>query len=321
MKRPQKPKKLSRPKRQHTVPIMYQRRFALNPHVQYPNVHVLNLKSMKWTKRSVRNTAVRKHYYTVSTVDKLNPYIIEEWLSSIEGGAAYIFDKKIDKHKSLGKSERLLLSAFISTLRLRSPFIRQKLDEYTSQVAGRIASMMYKKARKDERYFDRLIKQCEKDTGYDLSGLSPEDFNPDDYELGATQEYLIGLSFTHVIEMAGVLANMHWTIFSAPKDSIFITSDNPYFEINPNSRSIYDRAGLLNKSIEITVPISKQQCLLASWKKRKGSMFQATNKGVVDEINKRTINGAHELIIASTNKVANNPALSQCLAKKCMRTK
>lgn len=288
-------------RRHHILPVMYQRRFSTNPDAKIPQVDVFDMKKGIWRTQSVLNTAVQRDYYSIKKGNTgLSSDDVEKWLGQIESESATIFTKKFDKQKSIGPDEKEIIGLFVSTLRMRNPFIREKLGNFVGNVAEKIAFMIHQQSVRDPSYFQAMLKEFKNDTGEDVSTLTPESLDPKSFIIKAVDEPLIGLSFSHVVKTAFILSKMHWTIFQAPNGMRFLTSDNPYFEINPLSKSFSDRGGLFNPKIEITLPLSSNQFLFISHQKTTGGMYRFANKRQWEVLNQRVIMSSQNLIITSS---------------------
>ncbi|WP_456666436.1 DUF4238 domain-containing protein [Bradyrhizobium sp. USDA 3240] len=67
---------------------------------------------------------------------------------------------------------------------------------------------------------------------------------------------------------------MKWSLAEAQAGLTFITSDNPVArEVDPKTRhpALGDH-GFLNKTAEITCPISPSRCLILTWTNKRPSM-------------------------------------------------
>gem|GEM_PF-1296879 len=298
-----------RSRRHHFLPQMYLNRFSANPTAKTPQVEVFDMNKGEWRTQALHNTAVRRDYYSV-TVPKgrtdLSPDEMEKWLGQIESESAQILTNKIDRQKSLGKDERLILGLFIATLRMRNPFTRERIGEFISKIGEQIAAMIYHRSIKDADYFRQMTEKLQRDTGEDFSDMTPEVLNPTKYDVKADDEYVMGLSFTHVLKIARILATMQWVVYRAPDGARFLSCDNPYFEINPLSRSFYDRAGLFNPNIEVTLPLSSTQFLFISHQKTKGGMYRLATPQQWKTLNYRVFLSMRDFIVTHSRDFTPN---------------
>jgi uncharacterized protein DUF4238 len=89
--------------------------------------------------------------------------------------------------------------------------------------------------------------------------------DPSEHEVIMPQERTLS-----ALKMADTLAplffDMHWSTIRA-KQGFFITSDNPVVrEVDPSSRHpFYGNGGFMNKTVEVTFPLSREILLLMSW--------------------------------------------------------
>ena len=108
-------------KRQHYIPQMYLRPFAVNG-----KIRVIDLDGGKREyKTSVGNVAVEGHFYNVNVEDlRLST---EDWLAELEGAAVPVLNKLIENPPSilsLSLEEELITSRFITALRFSHQLFR-----------------------------------------------------------------------------------------------------------------------------------------------------------------------------------------------------
>jgi hypothetical protein len=101
-----------------------------------------------------------------------------------------------------------------------------------------------------------------------------------------------------------VLMKMHKSVLVHYDDLGFITSDGPSVWYDPTAyrRHPFERpVGLSNPHIEITLPISPQQCLLFThaWS---GSLYKDIPGRAVDELNRRHVFHAPSTLVACRNE-------------------
>ncbi len=109
----------------------------------------------------------------------------------------------------------------------------------------------------DEELFSKCVTSIEEKTEILLTQEEKTIFLHDlkNKEFSINQEYLCLRSFN--FELLDLLTtsffNMTWTVLQAPKDSFFITSDNPLV--------IQTKRGLVDPDLQISLPLSPEYCL------------------------------------------------------------
>jgi hypothetical protein len=310
------------PIRQHFLPQFYLEGFVIRPVSDPPKFWFFNFRDQKWHVRTPINTAVRKHYYTLKDQDESKNYYVEKYLSDLEGKVKDLLDRKIRKNLRPKTCEHIAtLAVFVSITRTRVPFYRDKIEDFNIEIVEQMMSMMRHRAKTDPNYLKQLERDYERDMGekLGLDQINPDNFmNTDKFKIRMNQNWLIGLSLSHIDKMSQILCDMKWTVYRTTPDAPFITCDNPYFEINPKSTSVWDRSGLLNKDIEIILPLDSQYCFFASWKKAP-QWFSTASLGLVAEINLRIMLGAREFIISSSQDFQSSKKLQEIATRAHQR--
>jgi hypothetical protein len=101
-----------------------------------------------------------------------------------------------------------------------------------------------------------------------------------------------------VATTAPIIFDMKWAFMVRPKDSDpFITSDSPCTLDNPSlpPRSFY-RPGLIQKNIEVCIPLSPDLALLCGWQMDQDWGYLPSTAGEVAEINRRIMRRSETLV-------------------------
>jgi len=94
--------------------------------------------------------------------------------------------------------------------------------------------------------------------------------------------------------MVEALKMMTWHIFKAPAGHALLTGDNPVF---------YDMGfGLASSFADVSLPLSTDLALVASWWKLTDQQFAEVAPAVVEEINRRTIHSASKHLYFSKSE-------------------
>lgn len=110
----------------------------------------------------------------------------------------------------------------------------------------------------------------------------------------------------HGIELGLVIERMHWIILCATDQFKFLTSDNPLFFTDPrrDAQSPYRGVGLMNATVEVTFPLSRELALFASWNRSHPEGFLQANNNLVKRVNRGTALSAQRFVYASERSIA-----------------
>lgn len=207
------------------------------------------------------NTAIEKDYYTFIDNKGEKNKSIEKILADIEGRVVPVCDK-ISKQENLSDEDKGILSLFLAFFIYRVP----EFQKLSNEIAHKISEFTMKNLISSKEQAAKWIKNYEKDTGKKLD-VTPEYFfeyaqNPQ-FEItidkNTTLKQMLELSYKNT----NWFFNMDWEIFRAPKNTSFITTDNPFVLLPPKGFPIGIRGyGLRTKGVKKIIPISKEQCIL-----------------------------------------------------------
>lgn len=224
-------------KRCHTNPELLLRKFSRD------GVAVLtwNFDQAKIIPQSIKDTCVRKRFYTYLDNDGIERYGPENILALIEDGMGVIINKLINGD-NITSLERSRFSDFLITLYKRSPKnlirLRNGMDQ-TSNEMLKILAENFKKDISTEEY--EAIKSGEMYVKHDKAHVFP---------------IMLDLSSSPFIY------NCHWQIFISAKNKSFITSDNPFIlHIKPSRIPPHGGVGLFTPFTEKYIPLSSKACL------------------------------------------------------------
>jgi hypothetical protein len=122
----------------------------------------------------------------------------------------------------------------------------------------------------DPRAFEALTRRVEQEKGEPIDPKIKEEIrrqmlDPSGYELAISKERTLSALIASD-KLTPLLFKMKWSLVVAG-DGFFITNDNPLVrEVDPKTRhAIYGDHGFLNKTAEVTFPLSPRIVLLLSW--------------------------------------------------------
>lgn len=288
---------MGKKQRHHFIPRFYLEGFV-DPHNK-PYVWTYEKGNIDIIKASPADIAVQKHYYSFTTEEgSKDSESFEDLFATIESNVAPLVSK-LEQQKGLGEDEKKLFSYFLAFMMTRVPNFRNDIEESNSDVVKRIAMWM----AGDSKCFEAMIENYEKDTGEDIGIPINElrEFVLDDsrYSIKTNPEFSLFIILELSKSFARVFYKMNWLFLMATDENKFLTSDNPlyYFDPTYDPKSPFG-VGLINKNIQVTIPISNRLAILAGWNFKKDNYFKA-NGLLVRGINKRTIISALRYVYAS----------------------
>ena len=256
---------------QHYIPQFYLREFTdpETPASYEPYVWMYEHESKKWKNKSPKKIASKPDFYTFVDQEGKKHDEIEKGLSIVEGKTASIYRDKIYTRQCLTNQERAVIAEFVTFMMIRVPSFHNRVDSSTSEMAIRMMEM-YKVRPEAAKKFK---EEYERDIGKKL----PEEFDeswldPARYKINAIKSFILKMMIS-LSEIAKIIFTMSWTFLHTTGKAWFITSDNPFSMRNPQSNSPWYGHGLMSQDIKVTIPLSKQTCLLATWKKDCGHIF------------------------------------------------
>lgn len=283
---------------QHYIPQFYLREFIdpETPNGYEPYVWKYEHESKKWKKKSPKNIASKPDFYSFVDQEDKRRDEIEKGLSIIEGKTASIYRDKICTRQCLTIQERATIAEFIALMVTRVPSFHNIIDSSVCKLT-KILLEMYN-ARPEAA--KKLKEEYERDIGKKL----PDDFDESwfdhsRYKINASKSFILKMMVS-LTEIAKIIFNMTWTFIHTTEKAWFITSDSPFNMRNPKSNSPWYGHGLRYQDIEVTIPLSRQICLLATWKKGLWPHIDIPQL-VVEELNHDRIVASDKFIISSKN--------------------
>jgi hypothetical protein len=253
------------PKAQHSIPRLHLKHFA----GQQPKGQVWTYDKATGKARSAvpEETAVFTHFYSVELDDGTYDTRIEEFLSTIETKAGPIYEELIADKFPDSDQKRADFALFVALLYLRTPAMRRD----AANMIGRWIQITNYAYGVHDGAFDGLTRRIEKERGEPISPVVQEKFrqmliDPSNYTLRIPKEQTF-TSFRTADKLAPILFRMNWSIVR-PRHGYFISSDNPVTRfVDPKtSHPIYGDHGFLNKTAEVTLPLTPQAILLMTWR-------------------------------------------------------
>ena len=275
----------------HFITESYQRGFL----DENDHVWILNPEGRIYNSNPV-NCFKEDHFYTVSLPSGGGSLAAEKTLAEIEGAFISVLKNKIEERGQLSFEDRMYVAMFVAAMFTRTKVQR---NHFRKQHEHMIQKMEEMKKAIDENPSRKPFIQLERGDGptVTLEELKEHMTTFDSDESIST--------ITLLRDIAPIIADMEWIIFSTQKEVPLLSSDNPLSMCSPERERQYGRrtigatAGLEHSDVELTFPLSKTQALFASWRSS-SSLYENASTDLAQEINSRTRRTASNLI--SCNK-------------------
>jgi len=272
------------PKGQHFIPRLHLQHFAgPAPKGQVWTYDAIGAKA--WS-AIPDETAVQTHFYSTEREDGSMDTRIEEFLSTIESAAAPVYEGLLKGVIPKDSQARTDFAQFLALMHVRTPAMRRMAAE----IHGRGVQIHNYAYASNPEAFESLTRRVEEEKGEPIDPKIKEEIrkcmlDPSGYELIISKERTLS-ALSASVKLTPILYKMKWLLVSAAH-GFFITSDNPLVrEVDPKTRHpIYGDHGFLNKTAEVSFPLSPKHLLLLSWEQdvREYGVFERDH---VDLMNK-----------------------------------
>lgn len=288
-------------KAQHTVPRFHLQHFTgAKPDGQVWTYDAQTGRS--WSKIP-EETGTETHFYSLQREDGTHDTRVEEMLSTIESRAAPVYERLLRCEIPKSNTQaRVDFAQFIAVLFARTTTMRRINAEVHSHG---IQAQRFAYAQ-NERAFDELIKGVEKERGETIKPEIKEHvrqsmLNPSGYEIEIPKQ--VTLNALNVADkLFPIFYNMKWSLAGA-EAGFFLSSDNPVVRrVDPATRHpVLGDQGFLNKTAEVSFPLSTRLMLITSWDKAARD-FGVFEKAHVDALNEIRASHSERFLYAHVNE-------------------
>jgi hypothetical protein len=217
---------------------------------------------------SVRDAAVRKHFYSVKLPDGTQDVEFEKRLGEFEGKAIPLL-RSIEGHWPLQGKSRAIVSELLALQIVRGPVWRDWMGEI-----GRTTLEQHKAAKPH---------------------LTPEQWSQVE-EANLSRRGVLDFMHSQIDKLGTLVGSMHWTLFSfkAPR---LATCDHPASMIDINvfrtkvDPAVFPQSGMLS-AVEIRFPISPTHALVLSWLDGEDTVHSRAWTGLQENFNYATCHQA-----------------------------
>lgn len=252
---------MSKHKKQHFVPKCYLKAWCDPgcPKKQTPYVWVFEKESKSGRRKSPDNIFHETDMYTVKDKGGKRDLKIEHGLSGLERDFSTTRIKKLDRRRDLDDKEKAIVTMFIAATHTRT---KSQLSHIADQWRDMLQSM--------DRLADQAKTATEEERRY-MAGISPTSKSQGALSLTHNQvrqivDDPVGTTLLPAFAAeAELLAHLDMAILCTTCRPGFITSDRPCVWFDPEAYKrppLFSAPALIHDTIEITLPVSPNQCIL-----------------------------------------------------------
>lgn len=229
-----------------------------------------------------------------------NYYQYQEDLESIfafvEGKTSLIV-RKVLSEQGLNAEELKMLTFFIALIGVRGPRFEKTLnkvlhDYWTEQLHETLATAETTQA---------MIKEYETETGK-MTKLDADEimqlFAAGRIEILDERKNSLEMMFPMAISISYRIYPMMWRIIIAPKETAFITTDNPFIVLRQkNYEESVDQNQLIVAGSQVIFPVGSKACIVLE-DTGPGLEFVTTDRSSVRRINTALVDSSQRFVIA-----------------------
>ncbi len=284
----------NKPKHNHYVP-----RFNLEYFSEKGFVWVYDAYNNSYNNLPINKVAVINNFYTFTTDKGKKYYLIEEYLSKVESVSKPIIEK-LNSRASITEDQKMGFSEYLYLQMYRTPKNIRRVTESIEKLTKRMMSI----TASNKDYFNRTIKEVERKHS-DVEGVDNEVIRQNlikqDYNLQVPKEMAFKFMLESLPDLVNLIFESEWQILHAPKNYMFVTSDDPYTQVQTQKLPGFykNMMGLGVKGTEITISLTPQMCLLILPKDGKITHFEV-DRDAVKNVNYRTASNCERFVFSKS---------------------
>lgn len=239
-------------KRHHYVPVGLSKNFCL----EEKRLYLYDIQESKIVPSSPKDVFLQKNLHTVITDDgNVDHNLVEDEFMRFETSGLQAANEILSGGE-LTFERKDWLAVLIALQHLRTPVYRKNIEKIIKEELAAATKVL------DARGEFGDLPEDLKPYGNSLSELLQN--GTVFHEITLPQVTMRGLSALPGIH--DLLLKMNWCLLESYGDNYFILSDHPCAILDPDLRRHGMGLGFVHRNIEVTMPIGKNLCLLASWK-------------------------------------------------------
>jgi hypothetical protein len=219
------------------------------------------------------NISVENHFYSIEKDDGTWDSGLDDWITGVEGTARPVYDTLLNEDIPQYSQAKYDFALYLAVTYARTRTRRRVTTDAYGQM---VQSTLFALASNDQ-WFEQEMKDFEAKHGTTLTEQKKQELR--DIALNPASKITVSVSKSIALEswrvveiLAPLFLEMEWTIIK-PQHGYFITSDNPLL------RKVADRpppgrgdGGFLNKTAEISFPLSPKKMLLLEHREEKRTL-------------------------------------------------
>jgi len=225
--------------------------------------------------------------------------------------------RKIDcvNKKQLEGFDRCYLSFYIALQYIRTPRFREETNKFIEAtikyfMRHDVSSPSKIRISKEEILKHRPLNKREEEALKKISAMSDEKIKRQTFEFLHSDDFGIHLTNTghskeifKIDRLAKGLFEVFWLFLISPKDTSFVTSDNPCFTVS----STKIRQGLLSPNVIVFFPLRPDLCIaIKPGIKSQTEYFLKIDKKRVREVNQLVLTNSYQCLVAKDKKQLEN---------------
>ena len=286
----------------HTLPVFFLRGFVdpASCRGRNPYLWVADVEEKRVYRRGPENVAAISRFYDWEDLN--NVASLESFHSIIETRAARVFRKLRDGKFVLSRKERYHLCLFVGFQISRTKRFHERLGVRAVN-AAKASIREWAKNPKRLKEDIEAYAQARSEPTLEIDAVR-QFIDEERYTIEPGKDRLHGLAIDLALKFVPVVGATRWTIFLAPDDLGFVTTDQGVALLTSDAKSIdIDFKTFHNPGLEIYVPISRDYALL---------MHQTTtpegivslDKSSIREIQRRVLPTVDRYVFASAKRDA-----------------
>jgi hypothetical protein len=280
---------MTTPKKHHFLPQFYLRGFRIQPQAsKFPHIWMIRKAPYpKSISAPIGDTGCIADYHTLDK-DPMNKdrSSLEKVFQKGEDEQARAI-REVLECKCISPKNKAVLALFVSIMRCRVPSFKRSIEKSLQNTLRSTSRMMLRSGRCPPPPPE--IVELMKEYGDDI------------FRFEISNWMLLFQMVTAGVKSnaPAILKRMSYSLIEATEGAEFVTCDSPVSLYVPKyeARKPYG-VGLLDKEVEVAIPLTRQFLLMASW--RDMPSHQVVGGGNVREFNRRTIITCDRYVYASS---------------------
>lgn len=248
--------------------------------------------------------------------DKDQFYLPEDVTAVIDSkGIEAIRSIDCETQEQLDGEKRSALAFYVALQYIRTPRHREEMDKFIQAetrffMREDVTSPKGFRLSKDEILKHRPKNKREEEALKKISAMSDEEIKKQAFEFIHSDDLKVRLTkaghskgILKIERHAKGLFESQWLFLIAPKDTRFVTSDNPCFTVSPTKVM----NGLLSPHVTVFFPLRPDLCISIKPNiESKTERFLKLNKKEVRDINRKTLANSYQCLVAKDREQLEN---------------